>query len=109
MSSYNKIEALQNVQLLTQASNPAVLNLTIKRADEFIQTYCSFQVVPAVLQSAVEDLAIFYYNRIGREDLKSESTGSSYSASFLEDIPAHILRTLNIFKPAKVLSRIKSI
>jgi hypothetical protein len=101
---------LDNVKILldidgNDTSKDALLNLYITRATDAIVSYCNFldsTEIPSVLNSLIEDIAVFKYRNKGNENLKMEMLGSRNSTYF-DDLPKEFKARMMPFRKVKVM------
>lgn len=90
---------LENVKLLlgiTNDSKDALLQLLIQQAEDEAKDFTHRDDV-CELQSTVEKMVVYNYNRLGTEGLNSESySGMSYN--YTSDYPEPILKMLKRYR-----------
>ena len=86
---------LENIKLLLNINNDskdALLQLLIQQAEDEAKDFTHREDV-CELQSTIERMVVYNYNRIGTEGLNSESySGTSYN--YTTDYPEQILKML---------------
>lgn len=87
---------LEQVKLLTNQTNEALISLTLDKARQEIEGYLKREYVPA-FDNVLVDIAIVKLNRIGTEGLVSQGY-SGVSESYADQYPAYILRQLEGFR-----------
>lgn len=90
---------LENVKLLlgiTNDSKDALLQLLIQQAEDEAKDFTHRNDV-CELQSTIEKMVVYNYNRLGTEGLSSESySGMSYN--YTSDYPEPILKMLKRYR-----------
>lgn len=105
----DKAVILQNVGILLGVTDDALFNLLINKAEKDIKVFCNDEfkdedgtdAFPENLESALEDLVVYRYNRRSTEGMKSENQGDR-SASFTDDIPVDIKNRLYRYRKLRV-------
>lgn len=96
MSILNNVKLLLELDL-ADTKEDALIELYIKRSNDFIINYCKVDKVPHILQSTVEEMATFSYRQKGVENIDNESKGS-LKEQFLTRYPNNIMTILNDYK-----------
>ena len=92
MSTLAKVKLLLNI---TDESKDALLNQLIDNAEEYVANYCNNANAANSLQSAIIQMVIQDYNRMGAEGLNSESYSGvsfNYQTEYSEDIMKQLRR-----------------
>lgn len=95
---------LENIKILlgiTTDEKDALLNILISQVEDEVREYTNRDDI-CELQTTIEKMVVFNYNRLGTEGLNSESySGNSYS--YMSDYPESILRSLKRKRKIKTL------
>lgn len=90
---------LENIKLLLGIKNDSkdvLLQLLIQQAEDEAKDYTHREEV-CELQSTIEKMVVYNYNRLGTEGLNSESySGMSYN--YTSDYPEQILKMLKRYR-----------
>jgi len=107
----DKETVLSNVRMLlglTTNDKDSLISLLIDKAEQDIKVFCnnSFEVngeyqFPDELQSVLEDIVIYRYQRLGAEAFQQESMGNK-SVTYTTDIPNDIKARLYPFRKMRV-------
>lgn len=92
MTMLQRIKLLLNI---SDSSKDALLEELIENAEEYVATYCNNADAVASLSSAIIQMVIQDYNRMGAEGLNSESYSGvsfNYQATYSEDIMKQLRR-----------------
>ena len=92
MTMLQRIKLLLNI---SDSSKDALLEELIENAEEYVTTYCNNADAVASLTSAIIQMVIQDYNRMGAEGLNSESYSGvsfNYQATYSEDIMKQLRR-----------------
>lgn len=88
---------LANIKLLlgiTDNTKDTLLTYLINSTIDEVKAYCHRSVLDNTLNTAVEMMVVYKYNRIGTEGLSSENY-SGVSFNYSDDYPDTIKRLLN--------------
>lgn len=103
MSSLDNVKTLLELEGATQ---DAILNVYLNRAENFVRSYCNIPdeevFLPATLDDLIEDIAILKYRLKGVEGIKSEGKGS-LSESYIEGLPQDMINQLNKYRRVSFL------
>ena len=99
------ITRLDNLKLLLEIDLndndfDGILELYLRRAENYIKSYCNLVTLSNELNDLAEDIAVFNYRNKGIENIVSEGKGS-LSESYREDLPPDIIRKLNNHRRVK--------
>jgi hypothetical protein len=83
-------------------SEDDLLNLYIQRATDFVLDYCYLTEIPVILDSVVEEMAVFSYLSKGVENVSSEGKGS-LSESYITEYPSNIMNRLDRHRKIRVI------
>lgn len=114
----DKAQILSNIKLLlgiTSTETNDLLNLLINRTEQNIKVFCNNDfmedtdddgvkdtyIFPTELESTLEDLVVYKYNRLGAEGLDREKLGSR-EVQFSNDIPKDIQLRLYPYRKMRV-------
>jgi len=107
----DKEQILSNVKLLSgyiDGSKDTLLSLLIDKAEKDIKVFCNndFMVegeyqFPEPLESVLEDLVLFRFNRLYSEGYSSETLGSR-SVTFTDGLPKEIKMRLYPYRLMRV-------
>jgi hypothetical protein len=92
MTMLQRIKLLLNI---SDSSKDALLEELIENAEEYVATYCNNADAVTSLPSAIIQMVIQDYNRMGAEGLNSESYSGvsfNYQATYSEDIMKQLRR-----------------
>lgn len=92
MTTLAKVKLLLNI---SDSSKDALLGELIANAEGYVATFCNNAEAVDLLQSAIAQMVVQDYNRLGAEGLNSESySGASfnYQAAYSEDIMRQLRR-----------------
>lgn len=103
MQQTDKDKIIQNIQTITEEENISLITLLVNKAEQDILNFCYIPEITPQMFYMLEDLAIYKFASIGKENLTSENL-SSYSTSFRDDIPDSLKTQLLSFKRPKRLS-----
>jgi hypothetical protein len=106
----NKEAILSNVFTLLGVSDNVLLPLLVDKAEKDIKVFCNDKfkdengedIFPEELESALEDLVVYRYNRRGAEGFKSEGQGDK-NTSYSDDIPVDIKNRLYRYRKMRVI------
>ena len=92
MTMLQRIKLLLNI---SDSSKDALLEELIENAEEYVATYCNNADAVTSLTSAIIQMVIQDYNRMGAEGLNSESYSGvsfNYQTTYSEDIMKQLRR-----------------
>lgn len=88
---------LEELKILTNGTDEALLNLLLERSKKEVVSYCRLTEYTEALNDIVVDIAAIKYNRVGTEGLQSQGY-SGASETYLDDYPMTIQKRLNVFR-----------
>lgn len=94
---------VDKLQVLLPGANPALLALLLGDAQADVLTWTNRRTIPTGLESAVRQLVVLRYNKVGIEGQTSHSEGG-VSRSFA-DLPPDLRQTIGSFRLLKVVGR----
>lgn len=101
LTQLNNVKQLLDIET-DDTSKDGLINLYIKRAEDYTKNYLKIDDIPAALTSVIEDIAVFRYRQKGVENIKAEGKGS-LSETYMESIPLDLMNQINAFRRIRVL------
>lgn len=90
------MELVEQVKLITNNTNDALISLMLEKAKAEIEAYlkCNYDTK---FDNIAVDITVLKINRLGSEGLSSQSS-SGASENYIDGYPQEIIRQLNSFK-----------
>ena len=82
---------------LTDDTQDSLINALIQNAINEVLNYCHINAFPEELETAVEQMVVYAYNRLETEGSLS-TTYSNFSITYAQDYPEAILRQLRPYR-----------
>lgn len=99
MTILQRVKTLLNI---SDTSKDALLTELISDAEEFVANYCNSTAAVESVGSAIVQMVVYAYNRLGSEGLTSENY-SGVSFGYTEGYPDDILKQLRRYRKIGVI------
>ena len=93
---------VEKLKIRLNEEDTVLLEQLLEDAETEILDYCNREVLLPRMLGLQRELAIIYYNRLGREGESSRSEGG-VSVSYSTDIPENIKRRLSSYRRLKAV------
>ncbi|WP_127539385.1 phage head-tail connector protein [Paenibacillus illinoisensis] len=103
MATMNRLEKIQALLGPASVEQGPLLSVLIEDAEADLLSWTNRQTIPSGLESALRQLVIMRYNKVGIEGQTSHSEGG-VSRAFV-DLPADLQRTISHHRLLKVVGR----
>lgn len=95
---------VSEIQLITGETNIQLINLLIRKSENFIKMYCKVEAITDDLLDLVQDLAIYKVNSLNRDNVTSEKVGGFSVAYNFTELPPLLQKQLKFVAQKGMIS-----